>query len=134
MVLFVQCIRRWLFFDTCLWPDSDGGLSWCAWMAVDLREQFFVRSGYHELTVTQIIEGLLTQVVAIGAWFLIVDFPDKAKGLLKGQDSAFIEQRIEQDRGDSVADPLTFAKFKMHLKDFKLWVFALMSVLFQVES
>lgn len=76
----------------------------------------------------QIIEGLLTQVVAIIAWFIIIDFPDKAhdKGFLSATEAQFIEQRIEDDRRDAVADPLTWPKFFHHLKDFKLWCFAFM--------
>ena len=75
-----------------------------------------------------IIEGLLTQVVAIAAWFIIIDFPDRAaqKGYLSEDDARFMEQRIEDDRSDAVADPLTWAKFFYHLTDFKLWAFALM--------
>lgn len=75
-----------------------------------------------------IIEGLITQLVAIGAWFLIVDFPDKAhqKGLLTEREAAFVAQRIDVDRGDAVADPLTMERLKFHLKDFKLWMFAFM--------
>lgn len=66
--------------------------------------------------------------MAIGAWFLIVDFPDRAakKGLLKEDEANFIAQRIERDRGDATPDPLTWSKFCTHLKDFKLWAFALM--------
>lgn len=62
--------------------------------------------------------------MAIGAWFIIIDFPDKAesKGLLTHEQAAFITQRIERDRGDAIPDPLTWAKFFHHLKDFKLWV------------
>lgn len=72
----------------------------------------------------QIIEGLMTVVVAVGAWFIIVDFPDKAeqKGLLSGEQAAYIAQRIDNDRNDAVPDPLTWAKFLHHLKDWKLWV------------
>lgn len=75
-----------------------------------------------------IIEGVLTQVVAIGAWFLIIDFPDKAhrKGLLTEREAGFVAQRIDLDRGDSKPDPLNFNRLGFHLKDFKLWVFALM--------
>ncbi|KIW01781.1 uncharacterized protein PV09_06953 [Verruconis gallopava] len=81
-----------------------------------------------------VIEGLLTQVVAIGAWFIIVDFPDKAtrrgkigqKPLLTEEESRFITRRIEKDRGDSIPDPLTWAKFFHHLGDWKLWAFGLM--------
>ncbi|KAF1836511.1 phthalate transporter-like protein [Decorospora gaudefroyi] len=73
-----------------------------------------------------IIEGILTCVVAIAAWFIILDFPDKAemKGFLSHTEAATILQRIENDRGDSVADPLTRAKFFHHLKDAKLWLYA----------
>ena len=60
-----------------------------------------------------IIEGIITCLVAITAWFIILDFPDKAekKGFLTSTEAAVIMQRIEDDRGDSVADPLTWAKF-----------------------
>jgi len=39
-----------------------------------------------------IIEGLLTITIAIGAWFIIIDFPDKAerKGFLNHLEAAFI--------------------------------------------
>jgi predicted MFS family arabinose efflux permease len=71
---------------------------------------------------------LITQLVAIGAWFLIVDFPDKAhkKGLLSEHEAAFIAQRIEIDRGDAVPDPLTMERFLYHIRDFKLWAFGLL--------
>ncbi|QSS49391.1 hypothetical protein I7I53_09723 [Histoplasma capsulatum var. duboisii H88] len=75
-----------------------------------------------------IIEGLLTQVVAIISWFLIIDFPDKAQktGFLTEREAVFIENRIEKDRADAVNDPLTWAKCGEHLKDLKLWAFAFM--------
>ncbi|KAK5944760.1 hypothetical protein PMZ80_001960 [Knufia obscura] len=75
-----------------------------------------------------IIEGLITQVVAIGAWFVIIDFPDKAtrKGFLSAEEGTFIAQRIQNDRGDAVPDSLTWAKFGQALLDWKLWAFALM--------
>ncbi|KAH7346080.1 major facilitator superfamily domain-containing protein [Pyrenochaeta sp. MPI-SDFR-AT-0127] len=73
-----------------------------------------------------IIEGILTCVVAIAAWFIILDFPDKAeqKGFLTQREAAAVLQRIENDRGDSVDDPLTWAKFLEHIKDFKLLAYA----------
>ena len=82
-----------------------------------------------------IIEGIITQVLAIGAWFIIVDFPDKAamrtklslfKPLLVEREAQFVLNRIEKDRGDSIADPLTWKKFGHHIKDWKLWVFGTM--------
>jgi sugar phosphate permease len=73
-----------------------------------------------------IIEGILTCLVAIAAWFIILDFPDKAeeKGFLTAAEAAVTLQRIEDDRGDSVDDPLTWAKFCNHIKDLKLWGYA----------
>lgn len=70
----------------------------------------------------------MTVVVAIGAWFIIVDFPDKAakKGLLTDREASFVAQRINIDRGDAEPDPLTWSKFAFHLTDFKLWAFAFM--------
>ncbi|PGH02077.1 hypothetical protein GX51_04890 [Blastomyces parvus] len=75
-----------------------------------------------------IIEGLITQVVGIVSWFLIIDFPDKAQktGFLTAEEADFIKDRIEKDRADSLSDPLTWAKVGEHLKDGKLWAFAIM--------
>lgn len=72
-----------------------------------------------------ILEGILTCVFAIGAWFIILDFPDKAakQGFLSETEANYVLRRIEEDRGDSEADPLTLAKFFTHLGDLKLWAF-----------
>lgn len=72
-----------------------------------------------------ILEGILTCVVAIGAWFIILDFPDKAakQGFLSETEANYVLRRIEEDRGDSEHDPLTMAKFFKHLGDLKLWAF-----------
>jgi len=72
-----------------------------------------------------IIEGILTCVVAIAAWFIILDFPDKAEktGFLTSAEAKTILSRIEEDRGDSAADPLTWPKFFENLKDLKLWAY-----------
>jgi hypothetical protein len=61
--------------------------------------------------------------VAILAWFLIVDFPDKAvkKGFLTEDQAQYIERRIEKDRNDAAPDSLTWAKAGRHLLDLKLW-------------
>ncbi|KAI9776707.1 MAG: hypothetical protein M1839_009434 [Geoglossum umbratile] len=76
-----------------------------------------------------IIEGLLTQVVALLAWFIIIDFPDKAhkkKSFINAEDAEFIKKRIDNDRGDAVPDMLTIKKLGSHLLDWKLWSFAFM--------
>ncbi|KAF1975905.1 phthalate transporter-like protein [Bimuria novae-zelandiae CBS 107.79] len=72
-----------------------------------------------------VLEGILTCVVAIWAWWLILDFPDKAakQGFLTEHQADWVLRRIEEDRGDSEADPLTWAKFFKHPGDLKLWAF-----------
>src|SRR6266536_4337507 len=56
--------------------DSVGGLKGWRWIFVSLSTTS-PRMGA-ALTGTKIIEGLLTQLIAIAAWFIIIDFPDKA--------------------------------------------------------
>lgn len=77
-----------------------------------------------------IIEGLITCLLGILAFFTIIDFPDKVrekgKTFLTEAEVEIIKSRIDRDRDDSVADPLTMAKVGKHLCDFKLWSFALM--------
>ncbi|KAH8733067.1 phthalate transporter-like protein [Phaeosphaeriaceae sp. PMI808] len=75
-----------------------------------------------------IIEGILTCIVASAAWFIILDFPDKAEedGFLTHDEATLVLKRIEADRGDSVADPLTMSKSFQHLPDPNLWAFATM--------
>jgi hypothetical protein len=71
----------------------------------------------------QIIEGLITQVVAVISYFVIIDFPDKAakKGFLTENEGAFVKHRIDVDRSDAVPDRLTWSNFRDHLLDLKLW-------------
>lgn len=61
-------------------------------------------------------------VVAVLAWLIVIDFPDKAQNFLTDEQAAFILNRIEADRGDAVPDSLTWKKAFNHVKDFKLWV------------
>lgn len=56
--------------------------------------------------------------------FLIVDFPDKNK-FLTHEETTFVLDRINRDRGDAEADALTVSKFFKHCSDLKLWVFGL---------
>ncbi|OAX77878.1 hypothetical protein ACJ72_07818 [Emergomyces africanus] len=75
------------------------------------------------------MEGLQGYLVGGNrSWFLIIDFPDKAQktGFLTEQEAGFVKNRIEKDRADAVSDPLTWAKCGEHLRDLKLWAFALM--------
>ncbi|MCJ1301813.1 hypothetical protein MMC08_004614 [Hypocenomyce scalaris] len=76
-----------------------------------------------------IIEGVISCVIAISAYFVIIDFPDKATqrnalglpAFLTPEDAAVILARIERDRGDTVVQKLTFKLLLAGLKDWKIW-------------
>lgn len=59
------------------------------------------------------------------AWFLIVEFPEKNKFLTQEQ-TAWVIERIQRDRGDAIPDKITGATIRKDAMDWKLWVFALM--------
>lgn len=84
--------------------------------------------GYRGWSWIFIMEGLLTILIAVAAFFLIIDFPDKLlqtkHAFLSATEVEIIKHRIERDRADSEDDPLTWAKTGHHLKDWKLWVYA----------
>jgi hypothetical protein len=71
------------------------------------------------------MEGLLTQLIAIGAWFIIIDFPDKAaqkKNFISQFDIQLIKDRINKDRGDATPDlPHTWGNLGRHFLDWKLY-------------
>ena len=50
--------------------------------------------------------GAFTVFLAVLCFFFIVDFPDK-NTFLDERQTNFIMKRIEEDRGDSVADTMT---------------------------
>lgn len=96
------------------------------WIFVSTASKIFLgRHGAEWAAYTQkIIEGLITQLIAVVSWFLIIDFPDKArqKGFLTENETRYIQHRIETDRSDAVPDPLTWKSFLRHIIDVKLWV------------
>jgi hypothetical protein len=73
---------------------------------------------------TKIIEGLLTQLLAMGAWFIIIDFPDKAvreNNFISPADVQIIKDRINKDRGDVTPDVQTWGTLGNHFLDWKLY-------------
>lgn len=74
---------------------------------------FRVSSLAASLTVLQIfiLEGVVTCVLALGSYFLIVDFPELADRagcqipFLNEKEVAFVCARIEKDRHDVVPEP-----------------------------
>lgn len=72
----------------------------------------------------KIIEGAITIAFGTLAWFYLSDFPDKNTFLSKEQ-TKFVLERVERDRGDSMPDTLTKEKLINHLLDWRVWAFGM---------
>ncbi|KAF9486022.1 MFS general substrate transporter [Pholiota conissans] len=72
-----------------------------------------------------IVEGLITIVFGVIAWFFLPSFPDQ-NTFLSPEDTDIILRRVEKDRGDSLPDTLTKEVIIKHLLDWKLWAIGLM--------
>ncbi|KAJ7782662.1 major facilitator superfamily domain-containing protein [Mycena metata] len=69
--------------------------------------------------------GPVTLFLAFTFFFTMPDFPEQ-NTFLKPNETAFVLQRVEDDRGDSVPDQLTAHKVLHHLGDWTLWAYGLM--------
>lgn len=70
------------------------------------------------------MEGILTVLIAIMGYLVLVDFPDRST-FLSPEAKEMVQTRIQRDRGDSVADPMTKRKFISYLLEPKIWLFAI---------
>ncbi|KAI2628454.1 MFS general substrate transporter [Hypoxylon sp. NC1633] len=74
-----------------------------------------------------IIEGVITCVAAVVAWFIIVDFPSSNRNtFLSAEERAFVMARLADDRGTEDQEKVTWAVFVDTITDWKVWSFALM--------
>ncbi|KPI42047.1 High-affinity nicotinic acid transporter [Cyphellophora attinorum] len=76
-----------------------------------------------------ILEGVLTCVLGIGAYFIIVDFPEKATAtfglkFLNQEEVDFVVARIEKDRHDVLPEEFKVGKYLKNALDLKVWAFA----------
>lgn len=77
-----------------------------------------------------VIEGALTCALGIGAYFALVDFPDRAHKswkFLTQREANFIIARVDRDRGDAKPQPFAASKFFRAALDFKIWGYAMVS-------
>lgn len=76
-----------------------------------------------------IIEGSITCLLAVVAWFIVVDFPDsKRNKFLSAEEKAIIKTRLAADRGglEETREKVTWAIIRQTLSDWKVWTFSLM--------
>jgi sugar phosphate permease len=82
-----------------------------------------------------IMQGLITCVLALGSYFLIVDFPEQAANagfqlkFINEEESAFIVARIEKDRHDAIPEPFRVGSYLKNALDLKVWGFACLFML-----
>jgi hypothetical protein len=67
-----------------------------------------------------IIEGIITLVISVGAYFVIVPFPEDCKFLSPDQ-KALLLARIRDDGGLVAHDTLSMKRVLVILKDWKIW-------------
>jgi hypothetical protein len=81
------------------------------------------------------MEGLMTCALALGSYFLIVDFPEQAATagfqlkFLNEEEADFIVARIEKDRHDAIPEPFMVGKYLKNALDLKVWGFAVIFML-----
>ncbi|GAB7349469.1 hypothetical protein MBLNU459_g0182t1 [Dothideomycetes sp. NU459] len=76
-----------------------------------------------------ILQGLITCVLGLAAYFLIVDFPERATNtfglkFLNEKEANFIVARIEKDRHDAIPEEFHVGKYLKNAADLKVWGFA----------
>lgn len=109
--------------DPCIWVQFTQWEARYQGLEVDLREAVFSSTCLIErINLPQIIEGAITLFLGVLTWFFVPDFPDRNKFLTPEQ-TALVLKRVEDDRGDSIPDTLTFRKVVTHLGDWTLWCY-----------
>ena len=73
-----------------------------------------------------ILEGIITFIVAIAAFFVMNDYPSTAKFLTETEKKE-VARRLEEDRS-SLADEFDMKYFWHALQDWKIWVHMLITI------
>ena len=81
------------------------------------------------IMLLQVIEGFITLVLGMVAWFLIPSFPDQ-NDFLTSEQTKLVLKRINEDRGDAIPDVMTTANIMTHMRDWTLWAHGQLSMAF----
>ena len=69
-----------------------------------------------------IVEGAITVVIAVLAFFVVVDFPEsKRNKFLSSEEKAVVRARLEQERGSSEGENVTWKVIFETLADWQVW-------------
>lgn len=75
-----------------------------------------------------IMEGIITIVLGIPAYFILVDFPEEAPKswkFINEEQAQLVVTRINLDRRDVITPPFNLKHYLSHAKDWKIWFFAI---------
>ncbi|CCA68001.1 related to allantoate permease [Serendipita indica DSM 11827] len=107
-------LRMAIFFSAATAAGAFGGL-----LARGITEMHG-KGGLEGWSWIFILEGILTFIVAVWAYFQIHDFPHTAKFLAQDERDE-VQRRLTEDR-TSLADEFSYAYVKDALTDWKIWV------------
>lgn len=75
-----------------------------------------------------LVQGLITCVLGIAAYWLLVDFPDskrKTWSFLGQRERQWVVDKIQRDRGDTVIPKFNLGSFLKGGADWKIWAYAM---------
>ncbi|KAF4599948.1 hypothetical protein EYR40_007054 [Pleurotus pulmonarius] len=108
--------------------DGKKGIAGWEWIFVSSTFLLSAAHDAHPLPFcTQIIEGAITIALGLILFYALPDFPDK-NTFLTPEQTAFVLKRVEDDRGDSVPDKITFKKILTHLGDWTIWAYGIVGL------
>jgi hypothetical protein len=109
-----------------------GGLNGWQWIFAIVRYSSYFTCLTADIWTMESQEGAITILLGLFGYVTIISFPDKAtqpspitrRPFLTAAESNIILNRIQRDRGDAVAEKLTWSIMAYHLRDWKIWEFA----------
>ncbi|KAH3904717.1 hypothetical protein HBI56_215410 [Parastagonospora nodorum] len=107
-----------LFFSAASLAGAFGGI--LAWGIAHMRNV----GGYAGWRWIFILEGLLTIVIAIAAYWFISNYPDTVSWLSKDE-RAFIQARLRADSDNTNDEQFRWADVLLACKDIKIWLYGL---------
>lgn len=110
-------LRVALFFSAASLAGAFGGV--LAWGIAHMRGV----GGYNGWRWIFILEGLLTVVIAVAAYFFIHNYPDTAK-FLNDKERAVIQQRLKEDSDATQDEAFNWANVKKAFTDIKVHLYA----------
>lgn len=82
--------------------------------------------GSHEADLIKILQGVITAVVGVAAWWILPDYPRNTKWLTE-EERLLAYNRIELDTTENQGEVSVWKGLSQACKDPMVWVFAIMA-------